>query len=417
MPWNDLTSNQLVSYTDAQGGGFTLKAGQSNVTSNQLMSKQEAIAKYNLVESNLSGYTNSQLVQKSVLVAAAIPNIIAGGYFTTYRGVSRTGLSLLNTDAGANANFNPPAYTNGVNALGYQSTGKLVYGGGTFSGDILRRLNTDFSQDGTFSASGAVTGVLRMLVIQSDDKLIVGGNFLTRRLLANGANDSSFSASSFTNQPYSGIIQSDGKIVMVGTFTVYGGVTTNRIVRLNTNGSRDASFNMGTGFSAFANTIKQQVSSGLLYVIGFFTSYNGTTRNGIARLFSDGTLDTSFNPGSGPNTFGSISAECIAIQSDGKIIVGGNFQQYNGTSINRIVRINTNGTIDNTFSVGSGFNNAVYSLSIQSDGKIIAGGDFTTYNGVTRNRIAKLNLDGTLDTSFDPNTGYDSTVLSLIPYQ
>jgi hypothetical protein len=126
MPWNDLTSNQLVSYTDAQGGGFTLKAGQSNVTSNQLMSKQEAIAKYNLNESNLSAYTNSQLVQKSDLVAAAFPNIIVGGSFSTYRGVSRTGLSLLNTDAGANASFNPPAYTNGVNGLVYQSTGKLV---------------------------------------------------------------------------------------------------------------------------------------------------------------------------------------------------------------------------------------------------------------------------------------------------
>ena len=416
MPWNDLTSNQLVSYTDAQGGGFTLKAGQSNVTSNQLMSKQEAIAKYNLNESNLSGYTNSQLVQKSVLVAATIPNIIVGGSFSTYRGVSRTGLSLLNTDAGANASFNPPAYTNGVYGLGYQSTGKLVYGGGTFSGDILRRLNTDFTQDGTFTASG-VDGILRMLVVQSDNKLIVGGNFLTRRLLVDGANDSSFSASSFTNQPYSGIIQSDGKIVMVGTFTAYGGVTTNRIVRLNTNGTRDTGFNMGTGFSAFARVIKQQVSSGLLYVIGIFTSYNGTAINGIARLFSDGTLDTSFNPGSGPGAFGSLQPEALAIQSDGKIIVGGNFTAYNGTFINRIVRINTNGTIDNTFNVGSGFNNAVYSLFIESDGKIVAGGDFTTYNGVTRNRIAKLNSDGTLDTAFDPSTGYNGTVLSLIPYQ
>jgi uncharacterized delta-60 repeat protein len=410
MAWGDLASNQMVSYTDAQGGGFALQPGQSAVTSNQCMTKTDALTKYVLDAAFMSSYASNQLVQKSswVTAVAAVPNVIAGGFFTTYQGVSRTGLSLLNTDATANSSFNPPAYTNGVEAMGYQSTGKLVYGGGTFSGAKLRRLNTDFSQDATFSATG-VTGVLRTLAIQSDNKLIVGGLFLTRRLLVDGANDSTFVGQTFNQQPYSTIIQSDGKLVMVGTFTTYGGVTTNRIVRLNTNGSRDATFSSGTAFDAFAKVIKQQVSSGSLFVIGPFTSYNGTSRNGIAKLNANGTIDGTFNPGSG-----TTAAECIAIQSDGKIIIGGTFTTYNGTAINRIARINTNGTIDTSFNPGTGFNNGVISIVIQPNGKIIVGGNFTTFNGVTRNRIAKLNSDGTLDTTFDPGTGYDSTVSSLI---
>ncbi len=409
MAWGDLASNQMVSYTDAQGGGFSLQPGQSQVTSNQCMTKNDALAKYVLNTTSMASYATNELVPKSSWVTAVlvIPNVLVGGYFTTYQGVSRTGLSLLNTDATAPPSFNPPAYTNGVTNIGYQSTGKIVFGGGTFSGAILRRLNADWTADGTFSAVG-VTGILRTLAIQSDNKLIVGGNFLTRRLLVDGGNDSTFVASAFNQQPYSTIVQSDGKIVMVGTFTTYGGVTVNRIVRLNTNGSRDTTFSLGTGFSAFAKVIKQH-TDGKLVVIGVFTTYNGVTRNGIARLNSNGTLDTSFNPGNG-----TTAAESLAIQSDGKIIIGGTFTSYNGTSINRIVRINTDGTIDNTFSVGTGFNGAVNSLVIQPDGKTIAGGDFTTFNGVTRNRIAKLNSDGTLDTSFDPLTGYNSTVSSLL---
>jgi uncharacterized delta-60 repeat protein len=239
--------------------------------------------------------------------------------------------------------------------------------------------------------------------------MIVGGNFLTRRLLADGGNDSTFAASAFNQQPYSSIAQSDGRIVIVGTFTTYGGVTTNRIVRLNTNGTRDTTFNIGTGFNAFAKIIIQ-TSSGLLYVVGPFGTYNGTTRNGIALLNSNGTLDTFFNPGGG-----TTAAEAIALQSDGKIIIGGSFTSYAGTSINRIARINTNGTIDNTFSVGTGFNGTVWSLAVMSNGQIIVGGSFSTYNGITRNRIARLNSNGTLDTSWDPGTGYNSTVLSLLP--
>jgi uncharacterized delta-60 repeat protein len=399
-------SNTTVQGAIVEGGA---SSAASSTDFNTLRSLSD-VAKFNSTYSGtittLSQVTNV-LQYRGYPAITAVPYILAGGQFTTYQGAARVGLSLLNTNATAPVSFNPAAYTNGVTNMGYQSDGKLLFGGGTFSGAILRRLTASYDNDSTFTATG-VTGVLRTLLVLPDDKMIVGGNFLTRRLLINGGNDSTFVASTFNQQPYSTIRQPDGKIVMVGTFTTYGGVIVNRIVRLNTNGTRDTTFSIGTGFSAFAKVIVQN-STGLLYVIGVFTTYNGTTRNGIARLNSNGTLDTTFNPGNG-----TTAAEAIAIQSDGKIIIGGSFTSYNGTSINRIARINTNGTIDTTFTVGTGFNNTVWSLAIMPNGQIIVGGSFVTFNGVTRNRIARLNSDGTLDTSWDPGTGYNSDVLRLL---
>lgn len=174
----------------------------------------------------------------------------------------------------------------------------------------------------------------------------------------------------------------------------------------------DFTYNIGTGFNGAVNASVLQ-ADGKLIIGGAFTSFNGTNRNYIARLNADGTLDNMFNPGSGFD--GHVHA--IAIQPDGKIIVGGDFTTFNGNSQKVIIRLNTNGSHDNTFATtGSGLNNLVYGLAIQVDGKIVVGGMFTSYNGVAGNRnyIARLNSDGSLDsglgTSFEPGTGFNSFV-------
>jgi len=170
-------------------------------------------------------------------------------------------------------------------------------------------------------------------------------------------------------------IQSDGKIIIGGTFTFYNGIARNRIARLNTDGSLDTSFNPGTGADNDVWTTSIQ-SDGKIIIGGNFTSYNGIAINRIARLNTNGTLDTSFNPGTGANDY----VYTTSIQSDGKLMVGGNFTSYNGIARNRIARLNTNGTLDTSFSPGTGANDIVYTTSIQSDGKIIIGGYFTSYN-------------------------------------
>ncbi len=121
----------------------------------------------------------------------------------------------------------------------------------------------------------------------------------------------------------------------------------------------------------------------------------GTARNRIARLNADGTLDTGFDP----NANGDVYS--VAVQADGKILLGGDFTTVGGTARNYIARLNADGTLDTGFNPNA--NSVVYSVAVQADGKILLGGDFTTVGGTARNYIARLNADGTLDPGFNPN--------------
>jgi uncharacterized delta-60 repeat protein len=196
--------------------------------------------------------------------------------------------------------------------------------------------------------------------------------------------------------------QPDGKILVGGAFDSFNGTSTVRIARLNADGTLDNTFNTGTGFNGSVNSVDVQ-PDGKILVGGVFTSFNGTSTVRIARLNADGTLDNTFNTGTG--FMGVVySAD---VQPDGKILVGGSFISFNGTStVNRIARLNADGTLDNTFTTGTGFNTTVNSVDVQPDGKILVGGIFTSFNGTsTVNRIARLNTNGTLDAAFTTNTG------------
>jgi uncharacterized delta-60 repeat protein len=208
------------------------------------------------------------------------------------------------------------------------------------------------------------------------------------------------------------ILQSDGKMVVIGYFTQFNTVATNRIIRLNLDGTRDTSFNIGSGFNNSTYGIVQQ-TDGKYVIVGTFTSYNGVTANRIIRLNLDGSVDTSFNTGSGFNDM----VTKIAIQSDNKVIITGNFTSYNGSSINRIIRLNSDGTRDTSFNPGSGFmyNYSVNGLGVLSNGQIIVAGNFNSYNNVSCPMMIKLNSNGTRDTSFQyTSTGTSSKYISTI---
>lgn len=200
----------------------------------------------------------------------------------------------------------------------------------------------------------------------------------------------------FNSNVTASAIQADGKCIVGGGFTSYNGTARNYIVRLNTDGTNDAALNIGTGFNNSVLALAIQ-SDGKIVAGGSFTSFNGTTRNYIARINTNGSIDATFVPaGTGLNGY----VDAIAIQADGKIVAGGNFTTYNGTSSKYIVRLNANGTLDGTFTPGTGFNTLVRCAAIQPDGKILAGGDFASYNGTTRNAVARLNSDGSIDATF-----------------
>ena len=267
------------------------------------------------------------------------------------------------------------------------------------------------SNDVSFNPGTGANSTISAMAIQSDGKIVIAGNFITyngtsrkniARINSNGSLDTGFDpGTGAANAIYAIAIQSDGKIVIGGNFTTYNGTTRNRIARINTDGSLDTTFDPGTGANGTINAIAIQ-SDGKILIGGLFGTYNGTDRSFIARINSDGSLDTTFDPGTGAGNL----IYAIAIQSDGKILIGGLFSSYNGITRNRIARINTDGSLDTAFAP-TGAGATIYAMAIQSDGKILIGGSFTTYNGTTRNRIARINSDGSLDTAFDPGTGVD----------
>ena len=226
------------------------------------------------------------------------------------------------------------------------------------------------------------------------------------------ANDAAITASNFSNfnnKIVTALIQPDNKILVGGIFSDFNGTGVNRIIRLNSDASIDGDFSSGTGFDDSVDTLAIQ-SDGKILIGGVFTTYNGTAVNRIARLDTSGSIDNTFSIGSG---FGD-EVNTIAIQSDGKILVGGVFSSYNGTTSSCIARINTSGSIDNTFTIGSGFNDTVNTIAIQSDGKILAGGVFTDYNGTGANYIVRINSDGSIDNTFNIGTGFDNPVNTVV---
>ncbi|MCU0390757.1 MAG: T9SS type A sorting domain-containing protein, partial [Thermoflexibacter sp.] len=183
------------------------------------------------------------------------------------------------------------------------------------------------------------------------------------------------------------VLQADGKIIIAGDFTSYNGTNARKITRANPNGSIDNTFNIGSGFGETDEVrVVTLQSDGKLLVGGNLSNYNGTAINHIVRLNPNGSIDNTFNIGTGFNN----PIRDIKLQADGKILVGGDFTSYNNSPINRLVRLNVDGTRDATFSIGTGFSHEVYTIAIQPDGKAVVGGLFTTVNGVVRNGIVRL---------------------------
>jgi len=199
-------------------------------------------------------------------------------------------------------------------------------------------------------------------------------------------------------------IQPDGKIVVGGNFVTFNQTAHSNMVRLNSNGSVDESFTFGWINNGTPVALALQQDEKIVVGIG-----GGTNSNYINRLNTDGTVDPSFYSGTGFNW----SVNTLAIQPDGKIIAGGDFFSFNGNPQGNIARLNSDGTLDESFTTGSGFNERIFAISLQSDGKIIVGGRFTEFNGIGCNQIARLNSDGSMDESFDTGNESIGEVLAL----
>jgi uncharacterized delta-60 repeat protein len=268
--------------------------------------------------------------------------------------------------------------------------------------------------DFCYELDGGFNDQAETIAEDASGKILFGGFFTTYsgqafnrivRVNSNGSIDNTFNiGSGFNNAVFEIKIQSDEKIVIGGDFTSYSGFPANRIIRLNTDGSIDNTFSAGTGFNGVVWTVEPQLD-GKILVGGSFTQYNGNYHPGLIRLNSDGSVDNTLNVGSGTNN----SIFHILVQSDDKLVLFGGFTMYNGETHNRIVRLNSDGTVDNTFSAGTGFNGITYDGVIEDDGKLVIVGGFFEYNGIRKDQLVRLNSDGSIDETLVIGDGFRRT--------
>jgi uncharacterized delta-60 repeat protein len=278
------------------------------------------------------------------------------------------------------------------------------------------------SPDTSYAPRLEVTGSVSVLAVQPDGKTLVAGDFTTingggryqlARLNANGSLDATFEPRGFevlTPMYFALAVQSDGKILVGGQlwWMTAAGVSRQNLARLNSDGTLDTSFDAGLysnygddtaalGIDGAVRSIVVQ-SDGKILIGGDFTRVRGSTRTEglarahLARLNTDGSADTSFDTGTGANAL----VRAIALQTDGKVLAVGDFSSFNGASWGGIVRMTSLGTLDGAFAPGAA-NGAVNAVAVQPDGRIAIGGDFSMIGSQGRQHAARINADGSLD--------------------
>ena len=339
------------------------------------------------------------------------------GAFTNYDNANIDGgvnrVALINHDGTLNRNFAYGKKLNGkvtgspstVNAAAVLPDGKLIVAGGFGSYDGYSYINSiarlypngqldtmtvDRPSGDTLEVSalkGGVLGTVTDVQLQDDGKMILTGFFryyvqMNYNLTAAGGRDS---------------LHLDSTMV-------------NYIVRLNPDGSLDKTYNFDVandrGKTSVNGAINKSIllPDGKLIIAGAFTKYNGQDANRIARLNPDGSLDPSFHSGTGADQV----IYDIDLQPDGKYVIGGAFNQYDGKAMPHVARLNADGSLDPAFTLADGPNGSVIQTGVLPDGKVIVSGYFIEFDEVIRNGFAILNPDGALNTEYNTNGGFSN---------
>lgn len=376
--------------------------------------------------------------------------IIVVGRFLHYNGQPSKYIARLNADGTFDPTFSAPSFTNGyLYVVEILENGEILVGGefevNGYRG--LARLKQDGSVDTSFMPSTVVKGTsgkVHALHVAPNGDILVGGDMTTfngiatkmTRLKPNGDTDYTFTHFATFNKEIRAIALQDDKIIVGGFFTQYGVYAKNYLARLNNDGTFDHSFNSnGAGATGGTGVFDILPLNGQFYVSGKFTHYNGVNKRGIVRVNANGTIDNTFNT----NQIGVTNPETTAgfgqgynifsmrLQPDGKILLGGNFTAYNGDPIAKgLTRIYQDGTRDYTFITGNGFTGGTFvyegasvvrDIQLQDDGRIIVGGDFTQYNHFNARMLARIKTyDCTAAAQYTQSSGWADDILPTTPY-
>lgn len=337
--------------------------------------------------------------------------LLALGTTILFLNITIAQLGTIDPNFNLGSGFGPDIWTGKCETVKQQPNGKLLVGGSFKTYDdnealYIIRLNLDGTRDNGFTSPfnekwGATINHIEVL---SDGKILVGGVFLESnnttlpgiiRLNSDGSIDQSFTAPSSVTGASTFAVQSDGKVVL------------RSLIRLNTDGSLDNSFDSGTGISGGTgfggggiNTMLVQ-PDGKILIGGHYGSYNGTTSVLITRLNSDGTIDNSFDASANFSTamdgfYGQVYT--MKLLPDGKIMIGGNYGNTNSLAIG-VDRLNADGSLDTTFQTTHSTDLRNFALDVQSDGKVFAANvNFGTPSEAYV--VERYNVDGSLDTAF-----------------
>ncbi len=335
------------------------------------------------------------------------------------------------------ASFTPDFFNTTVNAIGFQADGSAIIGGviNHSSGDFLdagniARLSADGSVDALFNDGGAgFDGTVRAILVQDDDKILVGGEFTTYngtaanhliRLNADGSIDSAFLTNigaGADDTVYALATETDGEILVGGSFANFAGASTDSLglVRLSADGTAGTALNLpfNTSFGASIRSILVEDDGKLTVTGSFYIDYTGTGfRSGIARLNADGTRDTSFDPDAGLHGLGATNSlrtgNVVARLPDGDYLVGGSFSAYDDNAADYFVRINADGSFDRVSPVA--YANTVEAILVEPFGAAVTG----RYNGGTAAPyLERIDEGWAADSGFTAGGGAGSSVFAL----
>ncbi len=294
--------------------------------------------------------------------------LLIAGNFNAVDGRTRPRIARLNADGTLDESFAPAQGPNNeITSMVVLEDGQIVIGGpfDTVAGEG-RSFVATLRPDGTVNRTNTISADTRVmqLILASDHQIIGCGDGFVRGWNQNGTPSRNFGSFNFDGVALAVAVQTDGKVVFAGNFTT-----------------------------------------------------DGVARPNIARLLPTGQLDSTFNPGLGAND----RIDDLVIQPDGKILIAGAFTSFNRTDQGRLARLNPDGSLDPSFHVPRGADlgrivpvghfglrdvTAVHALGLQSDGHIVIGGEFTTYDGFPVANFARLYPDGALDQNFDIRAGF-----------